>query len=120
MSPAGYIPIAAIVAALHVLAFSLVLGPVHWQHLAVAVVSGIILWAPRPTLLRLKPSLSFFTRAFLAVAVQQTAFHLWRSKLGACAVPIAQFASIHILLALALGKLVRRTPMAKRETSTTV
>jgi hypothetical protein len=115
MSPTGYASIAAMVAALHALAFSLILGPWHWKYLAVCGASGVALWGVLPMILRLRPWAALLVKGMLALVVQQTAYHLWRSKLGGFAMPIAQFASIHILLALASGKLVRSGPMTKRE-----
>lgn len=110
MKLSGLSFIGSIVALLHVAALSFAFGPWHWKYLLVTVVSGALLWGALPALLPVRRWTGLLIGAVLALAAQQTAFWLWRAKLGDVWWPLAQFASVHFLIGLGFGRLRHRRP----------
>ncbi len=95
--------IGSIVALFHVAALSFAFGPWHWKYLLATVASGALLWVVLPALLPLRRWTGWLICTVVALTVQQTAFWLWRAKLGGMWWPLVQFASVHFLIGLWFG-----------------
>jgi len=104
----GFLFIASVVAMLHVVALSFVVGPWHWKYLLVTVASAGILWIVLPLLLPPRRWTGLLIGAIVALLVQQAAFWLWRAKLGGIGWPLVQFASVHFLIEIVFSRMRRR------------
>src|SRR5688572_696460 len=97
--------IAVVVVALHVAALGLAFGPIRWQYLLVAGLSGAVIWSVLPRLVSQRRCIGFLVSVAVALAVQQAVFRLWRSQFTSLWPPLAQFAALHVLIGFGIHRL---------------
>ena len=104
MKAKGFTTIATAVVAVHVAALGFMFGPVSWQYLLVAVISGALIWGLGSALVRRRRWVGLFVGMVVALAVQQIAFRWWRGPYAGAWLPLMQFAALHLLIGLGLDR----------------
>lgn len=104
MKVKGFTTIATVVVALHLAVLGFMFGPVAWQYLLVAVISGALIWSVGSVLMSRRRWAGLLVGMVVALAVQQIAFRWWRGQFAGSWLPLAQFAALHVLIGLGLSR----------------
>jgi len=104
MRAKGFTSVAAVVVALHSAVLGFMFGPVAWQYLLVAVISGALIWGVGWVLMSQRRWAGLFVGMVVALAVQQIAFRWWRGQFAGAWLPLVQFAALHVLIGLGLSR----------------
>jgi LytS/YehU family sensor histidine kinase len=104
MKAEGFTTIATVVVALHLAVLGFMFGPVAWQYLLVAVLSGVLIWGVGSAVVRRRRWVDLFVGMVVALAVQQIAFRWWRAQFAGAWLPLVQFAALHVLIRLGFSR----------------
>ncbi len=97
----------AIISALHVVVLSFVMGLRHVAYALAGTLTATLVWGVVFSLEKQKRRAGVVVGAVVGLAVQQVAYHVWKSELPGFWWPLAQFAAVQTLLGYGIGKCAR-------------
>jgi len=93
----GLLGLVAIIAGLHVTVFSVVLGPRCVPYLAAAYLTAVAVWGSI-SVSGWMGRAGVIVGVGLSLAIQQTAYHAWKTELGGVWWPLAQYFALQLLI----------------------
>ena len=94
----------ACIAALHVAALSMVFGLRHMGYILSATLSATLIWGVVFFLNERKRRTGVMAGVAVALVVQQVTYQVWKAELPGFGWPLAQFAALHVLVALGVSR----------------
>jgi hypothetical protein len=93
-----------VIAALHLLALSMVAGLRHLGYILAALLSAALIWSAVFFLCGRRPHTGLIAGVVVGLAVQQVAYSAWRTELPGFWWSLAQFGALHTLVGFGIGK----------------